>query len=311
MATLLVTHPAASAHVTPPGHPERVERLKAIATALAAPRFAALDRREAPLAAEAEVLRCHDADYLAAVKAARPEGDGLVQLDPDTWMSKGSFEAALRAVGGAEMAVDTVLSGAAANAFVAMRPPGHHAETARSMGFCLFGTVAIAAKHALDRHGLSRVAVLDFDVHHGNGTQDLLWSEPRAMFVSSQQFPLWPGTGAADETGAHGHIVNLPLPPGSGGAEMRAAWEPALARVTAFRPDLILVSAGFDAHRDDPLAELRWTGADYTWITGAICDLADAVCGGRVVSCLEGGYDLPALAASVAAHLDVLRERGA
>lgn len=311
MATLLVTRPAALAHVTPPGHPERPERLAAIAAALAAPRFAALDRREAPLAAEAEVLRCHAAGYLAAVKAARPEGDDLVQLDPDTWMSAGSFEAALRAIGGVEMALDAVLSGAAANAFVAMRPPGHHAETARSMGFCLFGTVAIAAKYALDRHGLARVAVLDFDVHHGNGTQDLLWDDPRAIFVSSHQFPLWPGTGAADEAGAHGQIVNLPLPPGSGGAEMRAAWEPALARVAAFRPDLILVSAGFDAHRDDPLAGLGWTEADYTWITGAICDVADAVCGGRVVSALEGGYDLSALAASVAAHLDVLMERGA
>ncbi|WP_413874249.1 histone deacetylase family protein [Albidovulum sp.] len=311
MATLLVTRPAALAHVTPPGHPERPERLAAIAAALAAPRFAALDRREAPLAAEAEVLRCHAAGYLAAVKAARPEGDDLVQLDPDTWMSAGSFEAALRAIGGVEMALDAVLSGAAANAFVAMRPPGHHAETARSMGFCLFGTVAIAAKYALDRHGLARVAVLDFDVHHGHGTQDLLWDDPRAIFVSSHQFPLWPGTGAADEAGAHGQIVNLPLPPGSGGAEMRAAWEPALARVAAFRPDLILVSAGFDAHRDDPLAGLGWTEADYTWITGAICDVADAVCGGRVVSALEGGYDLSALAASVAAHLDVLMERGA
>ncbi len=311
MPTLLLTHPAAATHLTPPGHPERAERLAAIAAALAAPRFAALDRQEAPLVAEAEVLRCHDARYLAAVKAARPEGEDLAQLDPDTWMSAGSFEAALRAIGGVEAAVDAVLSGAAANAFVAMRPPGHHAEAARSMGFCLFGTVAIAAKYALDRHGLARVAVLDFDVHHGNGTQDLLWDESRAIFVSSHQFPLWPGTGAAAERGAHGQIVNLPLPPGSGGAEMRAAWEPALARVAAFRPDLILVSAGFDAHRDDPLAGLRWTGADYTWITGAICDVARDVCGGRVVSALEGGYDLSALAASVAAHLDVLMERGA
>ena len=311
MATLLVTHPAALAHITPPGHPERAERRRASEAALAAPRFAALDRQEAPLAAEAEVLRCHAAGYLAAVKAARPGGDGRFQLDPDTWISAGSVEAALRAIGGVETAVDAVLSGAAANAFVAMRPPGHHAEAARSMGFCLFGTVAITAKYALDRHRLSRVAVLDFDVHHGNGTQDLLWDEPRALFVSSHQVPLWPGTGAAIETGAHGQIVNLPLPPGSGGAEMRAVWEPALARVAAFRPDLILLSAGFDAHRDDPLAELEWTEADYAWLTGAICDVARDTCGGRVVSALEGGYDLSALAASVAAHLDVLMERGA
>jgi acetoin utilization deacetylase AcuC-like enzyme len=178
------------------------------------------------------------------------------------------------------------------------------------MGFCLFGTVAIAAKRALDQHGLARVAVLDFDVHHGNGTQDLLWDEPRAMFVSSHQMPLYPGSGYASEKGAHGQILNLPLPPGSGGREMRAAWEAALAQVAAFRPDLILVSAGFDAHRADPLAGLTWTEADFAWITHAICDLADECCGGRVVSSLEGGYDLAALAASVAAHVRVLMERG-
>lgn len=311
MSTLLVTHPAALNHVTPPGHPERVERLEAILEALKDARFAALHRDEAPLADETELLRCHDAIYVAEIKAARPRNGGLTQIDPDTFMSEGSWEAALRAVGGVEAAVDAVLSGKARNAFVAMRPPGHHAETARSMGFCLFGTVAIAAKYALDSHGLSRVAVLDFDVHHGNGTQALLWDEPRATFVSSHQFPLWPGTGRAEETGAHGQVMNLPLGPGSGGADMRAAWEPALARVEAFRPDLILVSAGFDAHRDDPLANLIWTEADFAWITRAICDLAARTCGGRVVSALEGGYDLDALAASVAAHVDVLMERGA
>ena len=311
MTTLFLTHPAALNHVTPPGHPERVDRLHAILEALTAERFAALDRREAPLAAEAELLRCHAASYVAEIRAARPKaGDGN-QIDADTFMSEGSWEAALRAVGGIEAAVDAVLKGEARNAFVAMRPPGHHAERTRAMGFCLFGTVAIAAKYALDVHGLSRIAVLDFDVHHGNGTQDLLWDEARAVFVSSHQFPLWPGTGRAEETGAHGQVVNLPLRPGTGGAEMRAAWAPALARVGAFRPDLILVSAGFDAHRDDPLANLMWTEADYTWITRAISDLAAEVCGGRVVSALEGGYDLDELAASVAAHLDVLMERDA
>lgn len=311
MTTLFLTHPAALNHVTPAGHPERVERLHTILAALAADRFAALDRREAPLADEAELLRCHAASYVAEIKAARPGAGEGAQIDADTFMSEGSWEAALRALGGAEAAVDAVLKGEARNAFVAMRPPGHHAETSRAMGFCLFGTVAIAAKYALDRHGLARVAVLDFDVHHGNGTQDLLWDEPRAVFVSSQQFPLWPGTGGAEETGAHGQVINLPLRPGTGGAEMRAAWEPALARVRAFRPELVLVSAGFDAHRDDPLANLMWTEADYTWITRAIRDLAEEVCAGRVVSALEGGYDLDALAASVAAHLDVLMERGA
>lgn len=310
MTTILVTHPAALQHVTPPGHPERAERLEAILAALRHGDFSALDRRTAPEAAEAEVLRCHSADYLDRIRRARPEA-GSVQLDPDTFMSPGSWEAALRAIGGVEAAVDAVLAGEAKNAFVAMRPPGHHAERSRSMGFCLFGTVAIAAKYALDHHGLSRVAALDFDVHHGNGTQDLLWDEPRAIFVSSHQFPLWPGTGRTDETGAHGQVINLPLPPGSGGPEMRTAWEAALARVAGFGPELILVSAGFDAHRHDPLANLDWTEADFAWITRAICDLADDTCGGRVVSALEGGYDLDALAGSVATHMRVLMERGA
>lgn len=223
MTTLFLTHPAALQHVTPSGHPERVERLEAIYAALRHGDFSALDRRTAPQADAAEVLRGHSAAYLAEISHTRPEA-GWSQLDPDTFMSPGSWEAALRAIGGVEAAVDAVLAGEAKNAFVAMRPPGHHAERGRSMGFCLFGTVAIAAKHALDHHGLARVAVLDFDVHHGNGTQDILWDEARAMFVSSQQMPLWPGTGTADETGAHGQIVNLPLAPGSGGAEMRAAW---------------------------------------------------------------------------------------
>jgi len=310
MTTLLFSHDSGLSHLTPPGHPERVDRLAAINAALGAPAFAALDRREAPLAGEAEVLRCHAADYLAKVRAARPD-EGWAQLDPDTFLSPRSYEAALRAIGAAEAAVDAVLAGEATNAFVAMRPPGHHAERGRAMGFCLFGSVSIAARYALDHHGLSRVAVLDFDVHHGNGTQDLLWDEARAIFVSSHQMPLYPGSGAATEVGAHGQIVNLPLRPGSGGGEMRAAWEPALARVADLAPELILISAGFDAHRDDPLAGLNWTESDFAWITGAICDLADRTASGRVVSCLEGGYDLAALAASAEAHVTVLMERGA
>lgn len=216
MTTLLFSHDSGLSHLTPPGHPERVDRLAAINAALGAPAFAALDRREAPLAGEAEVLRCHAADYLAKVRAARPD-EGWAQLDPDTFISPGSYQAALRAIGAAEAAVDAVLAGEATNAFVAMRPPGHHAERGRAMGFCLFGSVSIAARYALDHHGLSRVAVLDFDVHHGNGTQDLLWDEACAIFVSSHQMPLYPGSGAATEVGAHGQIVNLPLRPGSGG----------------------------------------------------------------------------------------------
>jgi acetoin utilization deacetylase AcuC-like enzyme len=215
-------------------------------------------------------------------------------------------------VGGTCAAVDLVLAGDAANAFVACRPPGHHAERETPMGFCLFGNVAIGAQRALDHHGLSRVAIVDFDVHHGNGTQALLWDEARALVVTSQQVPLWPGTGDRSEQGAHGQVVNVPLPPGSGGEAMRAAYEAEVfPRLEAFRPELLLISAGFDAHAADPLADLNWTEADYVWLTERLCDIADAHAGGRVVSALEGGYDLDALAASVAAHVGVLRERGA
>jgi len=310
MATILYTHPASAGHLTPPGHPERVDRIKAVWAALDAPAFAALDRREAPMGTEEEVLRCHPDSLLRRYRAEDPT-EGFQQLDPDTWMSPGSLDAAFRSVGGACAAVDAVLGGEARNAFVAMRPPGHHAETEKPMGFCLFGTVAIAARRALDHHGLNRVAVLDFDVHHGNGTQDLLWNEDRAFFASSHQWPLYPGTGRESEKGAHGQIMNVTLSPGSGGAEMRAAWQDILAAALDFRPDLVLVSAGFDAHADDPLAGLTWGEEDFAWITHAICDMADDACGGRVVSALEGGYDLDSLAASVAAHVGVLMERGA
>ena len=289
-------------HRTPTGHAERVERLAAVERGLAG---VMAERRASPMGDKADVLRCHPASYLAAIQRAAPQV-GLVQLEPDTFMSPGSYAAAMRAVGGACAAVDAVLAGEAETAFVVARPPGHHAEREAPMGFCIFGTVAIAAKHALDVHGLSRVAVLDFDVHHGNGTQALLWDEPRVRFVTSQQMPLWPGTGARTERGAHGQITNLPLDPGSDGSAMWAAWSPALADLKAWRPELVLVSAGFDAHVDDPLAGLAWVEADYTRLTRGICDLAAECCGGRVVSVLEGGYDLAALEASVAAHVRVL-----
>jgi acetoin utilization deacetylase AcuC-like enzyme len=207
-------------------------------------------------------------------------------------------------------AVDAVLGGQARNAFVATRPPGHHAEKTRAMGFCLFSTVAIAARHALEHHGLSRVAVVDFDVHHGNGTQDVLWDEPRALFISSHQMPLYPGTGAASERGGTNNVLNLPLPPGSDGSAMRRAYQTqGFARLRDWAPELILISAGFDAHADDPLANLMWDEEDFAWITRSLCDIADEVCGGRVVSTLEGGYDLPALAASAAVHVTELKER--
>jgi acetoin utilization deacetylase AcuC-like enzyme len=270
-----------------------------------------LDRRDAPLAQDDVLLRCHPQSHLDSLRAAAPEDDRLVPLDADTWMSRGSLEAGWRAAGAAVAAVDAVLGGEVANAFVAMRPPGHHAETAKTMGFCLLGNVAIAAKHALEAHGLSRVAVVDFDVHHGNGTQDLLWDEPRVRFVSSHQMPLWPGSGARDEVGAHSQITNIPLPPSSDGAFMREVYEDEVFPMLAdYAPELILISAGFDAHRADPLAELNWSTEDFCWLTERLCDIADAACAGRVVSCLEGGYDLEALAASVAIHVTTLKERG-
>lgn len=304
---LLYTHDAFASHVTPPGHPEQVARLSVIAAALEG---MTLDRRAAPLAPEAAVLRCHPAGYVTRVRAAVP-AQGWIQLDGDTSLSPGSYDAAMRAVGAACAAVDAVLTTDAKTAFVACRPPGHHAETETAMGFCLFGTVAIAAKHALDHHGLQRVAILDFDVHHGNGTQDLMWNEARCFFASTHQMPLYPGTGSRAERGAHGQILNVPLRQGSGSAAMRAAYcTEILPAVAKWKPNLILLSAGFDAHQDDPLAGLEWQTDDYAWLTHQICDLAAECCDGRVVSCLEGGYDLPALAASVAAHVGVLKERG-
>lgn len=270
-----------------------------------------VDRREAPLADESTILRAHPAAHLQAIKDAAPATD-LIQLDADTWMSPGSLEAAMRGAGANIAAVDAVMEGSVSNAFVAMRPPGHHAEKSTPMGFCLFGNIAIAAKHAMEHHGLSRVAIVDFDVHHGNGTQDLLWDEPRALFISSHQMPLYPGTGATDERGAHHQIVNLPLRSNTDGAHMRQVYETAVfPKLDAFAPELILISAGFDAHREDPLANLDWDTEDFAWLTQRLCDIADKHCGGRVVSTLEGGYDLRALADSGAAHLTVLMERGA
>ncbi|SDO00571.1 Acetoin utilization deacetylase AcuC [Lutimaribacter pacificus] len=309
MGTALYWHDDCLGHVTPPGHPEQVARLEHIRAALAG--IGGLDRREAPLAGDDLILRGHPQSYLDKILSSEPE-EGFVTLDSDTHMSRGSVAAARRAVGGAVAAVDAVMAGEVTNAFVATRPPGHHAERETHMGFCLFGNVALAAKHAMEAHGLTRVAVVDFDVHHGNGTQDLLWDEARALFFSSHQMPLWPGTGAPGEKGAHGQIVNLPLEPTSGGAEMRALYEDRVfPRIDDWAPELILISAGFDAHRADPLAQLNWDIADFTWLTENLCDLAAKHCRGRVVSALEGGYDVEALAASVAAHVTVLKERGA
>jgi len=309
VATAVFTHDDFLRHETPPGHAERPMRMEAIWRALQG--IDGLDRRDAPTAAREMVFSVHPESYVARVEAAIPT-QSYASLDADTHVSSGSLTAALRAVGGNVAAVDAVMRGDVRNAFVAARPPGHHAETATPMGFCLFGNAAIAAKHALDAHGLSRVAVVDFDVHHGNGTQDLLWNEARSLFVSSHQSPLWPGTGAPHETGAHDNVINAPLPPLSGSAEMRAVYErEILPALDDFAPELVIVSAGFDAHAADPLANLNWTVEDFAWLTERLCDLADAHSGGRMVSTLEGGYDLNALGASVAAHVTVLKERAA
>ncbi len=309
MGTALYWHDDCLGHITPPGHPEQVARLEHVRAALAD--IDGLDRREAPLAEDATILRGHPQSYLDKIVSSEP-AEGTVALDADTHMSPGSVAAARRALGGAVAAVDAVMAGEVTNAFVATRPPGHHAERETHMGFCLFGNVALAAKHALEVHGLSRVAIVDFDVHHGNGTQDLLWDESRVLFFSSHQSPLWPGTGARSEKGAHDQIVNLPLDPMTGWKEMRATYNnEVFPRIDAYQPELLLISAGFDAHRADPLANLNWEVDDFEWLTQNLCDLAAKHCASRVVSVLEGGYDLTALAESVAAHVKVLKEKGA
>ncbi|MBC6436693.1 MAG: histone deacetylase family protein [Rhodobacteraceae bacterium] len=309
MPTLLVENHDGLLHKMPLGHPEQIARLEAVFAALSAPAFDALARVEAPEATEDDLLLCHPPGHIATIRASIPQS-GLAAIDADTSVSPGSWNAALKGVGGCLHAVDQVLSDAARNAFVATRPPGHHAEGTRPMGFCLFGNIAIAAKHALKRHGLSRVAVVDFDVHHGNGTQNLLWDEARVLFISTHQMPLYPGTGAPGECGAAGTILNLPLNPGTGEAEMRQVYASrVLPGLESFGPELVLISAGFDAHRADPLASLAWETEDFVWITRQLCALANRHCRGRVVSALEGGYDLSALAASVAAHVMVLMEQ--
>lgn len=266
MTTLLFTHKASLGHQTPDGHPERVDRIRAVERILAGPLFGDLVRRESPLGSDEDILHAHAAEHLERVRALAPS-EGLEYLDPDTVMSPGLLEAALRAVGAATAAVDAVFSGEADNAFCALRPPGHHAETRRAMGFCLFNQAAIAAQHARHRHGAERVAVIDFDVHHGNGTQDIFWSDADLFYGSTHQMPLYPGTGAVQETGV-GNIFNAPLRAGDGGAEFREAMNSViLPALDVFRPDLVIVSAGFDAHHRDPLGSLRFTEEDFAWVT--------------------------------------------
>ncbi len=305
MTTLLLTHPACLLHDTGYGHPERADRLRAIDDALAASAFKSLKREEAPRADLAAIERLHPKAYVEMVRASIPQRDHKM-LDSDTIVSSGSWEAALRATGASIYAVDRVMAGDADNAFCAVRPPGHHAEPSRAMGFCLFNGVAIAALHARVAHGAERVAVVDFDVHHGNGTQAAFWSERDLFYGSTHQMPLFPGTGALDETGV-GNIFNAPLKPGDDGDEFRAAYETRiLPALDAFAPDFLLISAGFDAHLKDPLAQLRMVEADFAWVTGKLLEAAEKHCKGRLISTLEGGYDLDALASSAAIHVETL-----
>ena len=308
MSTLLITHSACLQHLTPPGHPERPDRLRAIDRALEQERFQTLARVEAPLAELETIALCHPMEYVRMVRDATPS-EGLVALDADTSVSPGSFEAAMRAAGGAVLAVDEVMTGKAKNAFVATRPPGHHTETARPMGFCLFNNAAIAARYAQKKHGIERAVVVDFDVHHGNGSQDIFWADKTVMYGSTHQMPLYPGTGAKSERGEHNTIVNAPLRPGDGGQQFRAAFETVLLpRLRDFRPDLVVISAGFDAHVRDPLANLNLVEADFDWATRKLMEVADTFARGRVVSVLEGGYDLQGLANSAAAHVAALMQ---
>ena len=306
MATLLLHHRAFAAHRTAPGHPERPDRYRAVAAALSRPQFDALVREEAEPADLAATRYVHSSRYVDALEAARPD-DGYVYLDGgDTMMEPSSWEAALRGVGATLQAVDRVLAGDAQNAFVASRPPGHHAETERAMGFCLFNNISIGARHAQRKHGLARVAIVDFDVHHGNGTQQIFYSDPSVLYASTHQMPLFPGTGAVRETGV-GNIFNSPLAPGDGGAELRAAFQDRIVpALHAFSPELIIVSAGFDAHERDPLGSLTMTAADFAWVTRELMTSAEKLCDGRLVAVLEGGYDLQGLTDSVTAHVGEL-----
>ena len=306
MTTLLFHHECAAGHDTGPGHPERAARAGAVAAALDAPDFRGLERREPPEAGREALERAHSRDYVDLVLGNMPER-GYVRFDADTVASPGTKDAALRAAGAAVAAVDALVGGEADTAFCAMRPPGHHAEPARAMGFCFFNSVAVGAAHARAVHGLGRVAVVDFDVHHGNGTQAVFWDEPEVLFASTHQMPLYPGTGAERESGAHGQVVNAPLPPGAGGKAFRKRFEGrVLPAVEAFRPELVLVSAGFDAHRADPLAQLELEAADFAWATRRLLAVACRHAGGRLAAGLEGGYDLAALEECVGVHVTAL-----
>lgn len=306
MTTLLISHPSSLRHATPPGHPERADRIRAVEQVLEEERFATLQRVEAPEGTLAQVELCHPAAYAQAIAEAAPQ-QGLVQIDADTIMSPGTLNAVLHGVGAAVHAVDEVMTRRATNAFSAMRPPGHHAESDKAMGFCFFNNAAIAARHAQKAHGAERVAIVDWDVHHGNGTQEIFWGDASVLYASTHEMPLYPGTGAPSERGEHGTIVNAPLRAGDGTDVFRDAFESAiLPRLEDFRPDLVIISAGFDAHWRDPLANINLKEPDFAWATQKLMEIADRHAGGRLVSILEGGYDLEGLSKSVAAHVTAL-----
>jgi acetoin utilization deacetylase AcuC-like enzyme len=304
--TLFVSHPSSLEHDNGPGHPERADRIRVIERMFEGEIYQMLHRESAPELDYEALLRVHPADYVESVRAAAP-AEGLIDFAENVVMSPGTWEAISHSVGGVVAAVDEVMRGVSKNAFVAMRPPGHHAETARAMGFCFFNLAAIAAREAQAVHGAERVAIVDFDVHHGNGTQQIFWSDPSVLYASTHEMPLYPGTGALCDTGAYDTVVNAPLPENAGSKLFREAVETRiLPRVEAFAPDLIVISAGFDAHRFDPIGGLRLEVADFSWITNQLMEIAARRANGRIVSTLEGGYDLEALARCASAHVQTL-----
>lgn len=307
MTTLLFTHPVCLQHDTGEYHPECADRLKAVLAGLESEEFMMLLREEAPVATREQLLRAHDDHHVEHILSIMPAPGEHYHVDPDTLLSEHSVDAALRSAGAAVAAVDAVVGGQVRNAFCAVRPPGHHAERDAAMGFCFFNNAAIAALHAREKHGLKRVAVVDFDVHHGNGTQHVLWDEPGMFYASTHQENAFPNTGFVEEVGGLGRMVNVPLPAGANSDQFREAFDMVIMpKLRDFAPELIVISAGFDAHASDPMAHLRLKTTDFRWVTEKLCEVAQECCNNRIVSVLEGGYDPPALAASVKEHVRVL-----
>ena len=309
MSTLIISHKDCLSHIEPTGHPEQVMRLLEVVKRLKFEEFKNLIWKEAPIATNEQILLGHSKKYVEFIENIQ-KSNHITHLDADTYFGKGSLNAAKRGVGANISAVNAVMSGDFNNAFSAIRPPGHHAETEKAMGFCIFGNVAIAAKYAIENHKLKRVAVVDFDVHHGNGTQEILWDDPNVLFVSTHQMPLWPGSGTHEEHGKHQNILNIPIQANTDGPAFRKKFdEIILPRLDSYKPEILIISAGFDAHYKDPLANIELMTEDYEWITHRLCDIADEHADGRLISSLEGGYNLAALAESVAVHVKVLMER--